>query len=132
MVSALFYVLDHAEDEGKPYTTLYSFGDSYSGHIDHEVVARVVLEVFRLKDSLKSLWQVGMSAEERALWGDYFRPIPLVDTSKHQKVDISQTLGQKIDAIKAHKSQLENGGYAQIERVKQLPPQELFNIIHKG
>lgn len=132
MVTALLHVIDSAKENGVNYHTIITFGpDGYSGHFDHMVVAHVVLETFRLRNQLKSIWQVGMSAEEREAWGDYFVPIPVVDTKDYHAVPIEATYKQKNAAIASHTSQLKNGGLSHIARVEKLPKKEYFKITNR-
>lgn len=127
MVQALFHILDTAAEERFPYTQIMSFGmDGYTGHPDHMMVASIAEYAFRYRPEIKQLVQVGMSAEEREMWGDYFVYIPETDTSSYSPVDITYTFPKKIEAIQAHKSQLTNGGKEHIARLQSLPRRELY------
>jgi LmbE family N-acetylglucosaminyl deacetylase len=132
MLKALLEVIDTQAKLGSPYTELITFGlDGYSGHIDHVVSAMVAMEAFRTKPQIERIWQAGMKKEERELWGEYFVPVPVVDLTDYQKIDITSTYLLKIAAIKAHESQMSNGGSKQVYRVENTPRHELFKITSR-
>jgi len=136
MTAALCRILDEADQTQNPYTHIITFGiDGYSGHPDHSLVANVVSYVFhtlREGKALCKLWTVGMRPEEREMWPrDYFVYIPPIKPDDYVPVDITGTLPQKVAAIRAHQSQLQNGAEQHIERVQTLPPQELFQMFNR-
>jgi len=135
MVMELNRLLDRAEETGRPYTDLYTFGpDGYSGHPDHAIVANVAGFVFhhRPNNNLARLWMVGMSEEERALWDpNYFVFIPPVNIKDYIPVDITDTRPKKLAAIQAHTSQLHNGTAEHFARIQTLPPIEYYKVYNR-
>jgi len=136
MIAALCRVLHKADQAKNPYTHIVTFGtDGYSGHPDHSIVANVVSHVFhtlREGRALSKLWIVGMRPEERAMWPkDYFVYIPPIRPADYVSIDITETLSQKVAAIRAHQSQLFKGAVEHIERVQTLPPRELFQMFNR-
>ncbi len=132
---AIINILIAAEKNNDPYQRIISFGpEGYTGHPDHQTLAKAVKKVFKSKrnHSVKELWQVGMSTKERDLWpNDYFVPIPKINLKSYRPINISEAFNKKIEAITAHKSQLEipgGGGYAHIERIAELPKVEWFKV----
>ena len=135
---AIINILVTAEKNGDSYQRIISFGnDGYTGHPDHQVLAKAIKIIFKRKNShgVKDLWQVGMSSQERDLWpNDYFVPIPKNNLKGYQPIDISKTFSKKIEAITAHKTQFEipgGGGLAHIERLTKLPKVEWFKVFRR-
>jgi len=133
MAQALLYVIDQAASEGFPYTILRTFNErGFSGHPDHMIVASVAQYTFQNRPGIKELIQVEMMPEEYALWPkDYFVHVPTPVTIGTIQVDISDTKAQKIESIRVHSSQLQNGGLQQIERVSKLPPREIYRYVNR-
>lgn len=138
LVKALLYIVDTAHDEGAPYDRFITFGtDGWSGHMDHKVVAAVAQTVFTMRSSISELWIAGMGRKEREAFDrDYehnafYEAVPAVNTSAYRPVIILDTLETKIAGTAAHKSQMAEDGARQIERIKQLPPVEYFNVYQR-
>lgn len=134
---AIIGLLRAAEEEGSPYTKIISFGDDgHTGHSDHKQLAKAVKKAFKSKKnhSVKELWQVGMSQEERKLWGKYFVPIPKNKLKGYKAFYVGKVFDDKIKAIKAHKTQYNipvGGGRDHIKRLKQLPKVEWFKVYRR-
>jgi len=135
---AIIEILVTAEKNNKPYQQIISFGsDGYTGHPDHQILAKAVKNVFKNKNNhgVKELWQVGMSPQERELWPqDYFVPIPKINMKGYRPIDISKTFNKKIEAIFSHQTQFEipgGGGRAHIGRLSQLPKVEWFKVFRR-
>lgn len=135
LAQVLFYILDEAKYEGRPYTTLRTFNDrGFSGHPDHIALAQVAEYTFINRPEIQQLTTVEMSPLEHRLWPtDYFVTIPQPNLTGCIAVDISQTRHLKVASIEASTSQLRNGGFEQMERVgKLLPPTELYRYTKRA
>ena len=140
IINTILEILVRAEEEGNPYKRIMTFDENgYSGHPDHIVVNEAVREIFQSEDThgVKELWELGMSPEEKKLWGDYFVPIPDINLESYTPIDVDgEPFNKKLEAIKVHTTQFhmeDNGsGEAQIERLNKLPKVEWFKITKKS
>jgi LmbE family N-acetylglucosaminyl deacetylase len=113
-----------ARAEGVEYGAILLPGPKgFSGHKDHKETNRAARRAIRgLANSgifTGNVWEICMPPDERAQWpDDYFVPVPSADIRGCLEVDISgDPLTQKRNAILVNKSQRNNGGDAQSDRV---------------
>lgn len=113
-----------ARAEGVEYGAVLLPGpEGFSGHPDHQATNQAARRAIRgLASSgifTGNVWEICMPPEERMQWpSDYFVPVPRADIRGCLAVDISgDPLTQKRMSISLHRSQWNNGGAAQVDRV---------------
>jgi LmbE family N-acetylglucosaminyl deacetylase len=113
-----------AHAEGVEYGAVLLPGpEGFSGHPDHQATNQAARRAIRgLASSgifTGNVWEICMPPEERMQWpSDYFVPVPRADIRGCLAVDISgDPLTQKRMSISLHRSQWNNGGAAQVDRV---------------
>lgn len=104
-----------------------------SGHIDHIAVSMITTFVFKRNKNIKTLMYYCIRDTRREKYlDDYFIYFP--EGYKIQDLDmesdISKTLKQKIEAIKAHRSQKKDGDQI-IKSLLKMPPKEYFILKHQ-
>ena len=139
VIQALLYIVDSAEHEKDPYEGILTFGsDGWTDHPDHKLAHAAAQAVFRMRSGISNLVTPAMSPEERALFkedykdNDFYPSLPVVDISTYEPIDIAHVLPRKIEAIKAHKSQMKTDGEKQIERLKKLKPVEYIKVYSRS
>lgn len=101
-----------------------------SGHIDHIAVSMITTYVFKNNQKVKTLMYYCILEERREKYlDDYFIYFPegYKKGEIDQEIDITDTFQTKIEAIKAHKSQKEDGDRI-IKSLLKMPQKEYFLI----
>ncbi len=99
-----------------------------SGHIDHIAVSMITTFVFKNNPRIKKLMYYCIKDTRREKYpDDYFIYFPqgYKRSEIDEEVDITSTLGKKIEAIKAHKSQKKDAERI-IKSLLSKPPKEYF------
>ncbi len=117
----------------KPDTLLTMENRGISGHIDHIFVSMVATYVFEKTAFVRNLMYTCITIEQRKLMrGDYFIYVPegydKADIDLFE--DITETWQQKVDALKAHKSQFKDVDNM-LSMFKHLPKVETFIVRSK-
>jgi len=123
---------------GIRFGTVLTFGpEGFTGHDDHKSTYLATVQAAEYLESIGvfagNVWGPRMSSGERSMWpSDYFVPIPPANTNGCVYVDIrGDALQRKIDALKAHRSQRNNGVDRQIDIV-QANPQEYWRLWYRS
>lgn len=103
-----------------------------SGHIDHIVVSMVTNYVFYHLPFVKKLMMHCITKKRRARFGDYFVYVPpgYDEADIDEIVDISEVWETKLQAMHAHKSQLDDVNRI-LKQLKGLPKKEYFLVLTK-
>lgn len=104
-----------------------------SGHIDHIAVSMITTYVFKKQEKIKKLMYYCIMDKRREKYlDDYFIYFPegYKRSEIDEEIDISTTFQTKIEAIRAHKSQKEDGDRI-IKSLLTMPPNEYFLIKTK-
>ncbi len=119
-------------DQLKPETIITFNPNGLSGHIDHVVVTSVINFLFSRLNYLKHIMYFCMRDIERKFIPSYFVFMPdgLAKKEAHKVVDVSTVWKQKVAAIKAHKSQ-SNDGNKILTLLTLLPKEEYFLVKSK-
>ena len=114
----------------KPEVLLTFEPKGVSGHIDHITVSMVTTYLFKKHPEIEKLmYYCIMDTRREKYLDDYFIYFPegYKRIEIDEEIDISSTFEQKINAIKAHKSQKEDGDRI-IKSLLKMPPREYFLI----
>lgn len=114
----------------KPETLVTFEPHGVSGHIDHIAVSMITSYVFRNNPQIKKLMYYCLLDTRREKYlDDYFVYFPqgYKRSEVDLEVDTTTTFKQKIEAIKAHKSQKEDGDRI-IKSLLSMPPREYFLV----
>lgn len=114
----------------KPDTLITYEPKGVSGHIDHIAVSMITTYLFKKHHEIKKLMYYCIRDIRRNKnLDDYFIYFPegYNISAIDKKVNIASVLNQKIEAIKAHKSQKEDGDRI-IHDLLKAPPYEYFLI----
>lgn len=101
-----------------------------SGHIDHITVSMITTFLFKKNKSIKTLMYYCIMEKRREKYlDDYFIYFPEGYPEKQidHVVDTTDTINKKMEAIKTHASQMEDG-LRVIKSLKRMPPKEYFLI----
>lgn len=114
----------------KPDTLITFEPKGVSGHIDHIAVSMITTYIFKKNSWIKKLMYYCIRDTRREEYlDDYFIYFPegYKMSEIDEEVDTTNTFKQKLDAIKAHKSQKEDGDKI-IKSLLKMPPREYFII----
>jgi len=103
-----------------------------SGHIDHIAISMIASYVFYKSNHVKELHYFCIDEEQRGTGQTYFVFFPpgYKNEEISKRVDITPFLNQKIEAIKAHKSQIRDVE-EMLKRHKEKRVEECFIILKK-
>lgn len=129
---ALAERIDEKVKKIKPSTLLTFEPRGLSGHIDHFAITMTTTYVFYKNDFAKTLLYYCMSEEQRKFIKNYFIYFPpgYAKIEVNKVVDVKGVFDKKIAAIKAHKSQ-KNDGETMLTMISQLPKEEYFLELTK-
>lgn len=114
----------------KPDSLLTFNLNGVSGHLDHIAVASATTYAFNHTTHPKKLYYFTLSQQHANLEKkDYFVYMPdgITDAEAHETIDISDTFDQKLNAIRTHLSQT-NDGDKLIKEFEKLPKKEHFIV----
>ncbi len=114
----------------KPEILLTFEPKGVSGHIDHITVSMITTYLFKMHPEIEKLMYYCILDTRREKYlDDYFIYFPegYKRSEIDEEIDISGTFKQKIDAIKAHVSQKEDGDRI-IKSLSKMPPREYFLV----
>lgn len=116
----------------KPETIITFEPRGISGHIDHVTVSLATTYVFYRLPFIKTLLYYCISNAERKLIKDYFIYFPpgYKNDEIDKVVDIKRHWLQKVQAMRAHKSQKKDADTI-LKMLSKLPKEEYFLVLNK-
>ncbi len=118
-------------DEVQPSTLLTYEPRGISGHIDHVAVSHMTSYVFEQNQTISELWLACISEQERAEIKNYFIHFPGGYPSDQidRTIDVSSVWEQRVAAIRAHQSQINDVNA--VLRIRTKLPQSEYLLVRK-